>query len=437
MAMISIVLALGMAYADLGLSGAIVHRRDTTRAQLSTLYWTNVAAGAAVTLVVLAARPLVAALLGEPRLAGLLTWVAPVFLVAALGQPYQATLQKELRFRALALVDVVAAASGAIVAIAAATMRLGVLSLALGHLAAVAARTLLVLAVGMRGWRPGRHWSASDLAGYLSFGVYQLGERTVGAFMANADNLVIGSMLGAAALGPYALAYQLVVVPLTKINPIVSRVALPLFARHQDDGALLRRGYVALSKALLVAAGPMLVGAAATAHVLVPVVFGDGWAAAVPMVRILALVGLLKCLGNPIGSLLLATGRADIGFRWNATTAGINVVAFVLAARGGVHAVAWTYLALSLTYAVVFQAAIGPRLHIGAAEYWRSLVAPSLAAAGMGGAVLAARPLLASADARLELVLLVALGAAVYLPLLLALDRPFVRELRETLAPGA
>ena len=437
MAMISVVLALGSAYTDLGLGGAIVHRRDTTRAQLSTIYWTSVGAGLAVSLLVLAAAPLVALLLGEPRLVGLLAWVAPAFALAAIGQPYQATLQKELHFRALAVVDVAAAAAGAVAAVAAAAARLGVLSLALGYLATAGVRGALLLAVGARQWRPALRWASADLRGYLSFGLYQLGDRTVASLAANLDNLIIGRFLGAAVLGPYALAYQLVVVPLTRINPIVTRVALPLFARHQGDGELLRRGYVALSKALLVAVGPLLVGAAATAPVLVPVVFGDGWEAAVPMVRILALVGVLKCLGNPIGSLLLAKGRADIGFGWNVMTAAVNALAFLAAVRGGVLAVAWTYLALSVAYAVVFHAAVGPRLRIRAGEYWRSLAAPALAAAGMGAAVAAAASAIVLRDARLELAALVALGAAVYGVLVVAAEGRFLRELRETLLARA
>ena len=58
MAMISVVLAFGIAYADMGLSNAVIYRQDTTRDQLSSLYWLNVLAGLGVFVAVVALSPL-------------------------------------------------------------------------------------------------------------------------------------------------------------------------------------------------------------------------------------------------------------------------------------------------------------------------------------------------------------------------------------------
>ena len=62
---------------------------------------------------------------------------------------------------------------------------------------------------------------------------------------------------------------------------------------------------------------PMMVGLAVVAPVAVPVIFGEQWMSSIILIQILTVVGLLRSTGNPVGSLLLAKGRADLGFKWN------------------------------------------------------------------------------------------------------------------------
>ena len=64
---------------------------------------------------------------------------------------------------------------------------------------------------------------------------------------------------------------------------------------------------------------PVLFGMVVIAPVFVNSVLGAQWRPSILLIQVLAGVALLRSTGNPIGSLLLAKGRADLGFYWNAS----------------------------------------------------------------------------------------------------------------------
>jgi O-antigen/teichoic acid export membrane protein len=350
MGMVMVIIGLGMAFADMGISSAIIWKQDVTSEQLSTLYWLNIMAGVAVFGVVLAISPLVSAFFREPRLTNLMFFAAFIFPITAIGQQFQMLLQKALRFGRLAKVEIVSALVGAVTAITAAFLGQGVYSLIWGQLTTSACAALLFAYMGLREWRPRLRFRPRDLHGFISFGLYQIGERVLNYFAFNVDYIMVGRFLGPRSLGIYALAWQLMVAPSTKLNPVLTRVAFPVFARKQTDDPALRRGYVELSKMIALLTFPIMVTAAATAPVLVPFVFGPKWIAAIPLIEIFVLFGLFRSLVNPIGSLLLAKGRADIGFKLNAVIAGVSTVAFWFAAQQGLYVMAWVEVAVSALF---------------------------------------------------------------------------------------
>jgi len=384
MGMMLVVLGFAEAFADMGISNAIIHRQNATREQLSSLYWLNMLSGIVVFAAVWAAAPLIVSLFHERRLAGLVFWVALIFVITPVGQQFQILLQKELRFRTLAAVEVTATGVGVAVSIVAAFLGQGVLSLIWGQLANAATRSTLLAGIGWRAWPPALRFQRSDLKGYLSFGLYQMGERSITYFNQRLDQILIGSLLGASALGYYTLAFNLAILPVARINPVITRVAFPVFAKVQDDCDRLRRGYMKVLSVLSMTNFPLLVGLAVLAPVFVPVVFGGQWLPSVVLLQILCFVGLVRTQMNPIGSLLLARGRADLGFHWNAALLASQVIGVWAGARmGGVVGVAISLLALhslylGLSYVFLIKPVLGPcaRDFLGSSwpAFWMSVV---------------------------------------------------------------
>lgn len=432
-ALAAVAVGFAQIYVDSGLSSAIVQRQDATREQLSSLYWLNVGAGVLVFCVLLLAAPLVAGFYDEPRLAGLIGWAAAAFLVLPWGQQFGMLLQKGLRFRALAGIDVLASATGVAVAIALAVLGYGVYSLVWGQLAGGAARTLALLNIGLREWRPQLRFRSGDLAGYLRFGSYQMGERTVNFLGANLDKLLIGFLVGPHGLGLYSMAYQLAMKPLRMFNPIVTRVTFPLFARVQDDDERLRSGYLEMIRVIALVLFPVYAGLIVLAQPLTLVLLGEDWLPMVPVFQTLGVLGVFYSLGNPIGTLLLAKGRVEIGFFLNLWSIALYASGIWFGRHWGVEGIA----AGLLTAFVVGLFPVGFWIRWLLVKMtpirYLSAFAPMLLAALAAGAAVHLARAAGPAGPAAQLAAFAVLGAALYLAIILPWQRPLLNRLREAL----
>lgn len=389
-AMVTVVVGLVQVYADMGISNAIIHRQDTTIGQLSSLYWLNIVAGITAYLVLVSATPLIVSLYTEPRLNELVPVAALTLLIAPLGMQFRVLLQKDMHFKALAIVESIAAAAGAVTAIGLAMAGKGLYAIIFGVLASTTATTVLAIAIGWRKWPVRLTFRLTHLNGYISFGLYQMGERTINYVWQKLDQLLIGALIGGQALGYYNLAANLVYLPLQRINPILTRVAFPLFAKVQNNTDQLKRGFMIMRRTLALLNFPLYLGLAASAPVLVPVIFGEQWAESIVLIQILALVAAIRATGNPIGSLLLAKGRTDYGFYWNLVVSLVQVPVIVTGAHfGGAVGVATAILVAQLIYfavgyLVLVRRLIGPCL----GQYLGALGPAAFSASIMATAVL-------------------------------------------------
>lgn len=432
MGMVMVVIGFAQVFADMGISNAIIHRQDTTLDQLSSLYWLNILAGIIVFLMMCASVPLVVAFYCEPRLGGLVHLTALIFLVVPLGQQFQVLMQKELLFNHLAKIEIVASIVNAVICITMAFYDFGVYALIWGQLASALVKVFVLVSWGWSQYRPRLYFKRYDLEGYWGFGLYQMGERTVNYLNSNLDYLLIGSILGAKSLGYYTLAYNLIIKPTSMINSVVTKVAFPVFSKMQNEKVRLKNGFIKVLKLLSLINFPMMLGLAVVAPVAVPVVFGEQWHPSIILVQILTMVGLLRSTGNPVGSLLLAKGRADIGFKWNLALTVTQIPGLYLGVKiGGAVGVAIAFAILMgiyfvLNYFILVRILLGNCLRDYINSMW-----PSLWMAGiMTIIVYMAGILLQSCPLQVILIIQVLCGIIIYFGLMIYVEKPLIVDVR-------
>lgn len=431
MSMLTVVIVFSQVFADLGVSSAIIYYQDLTRDQLSSLYWINIIMGIFVFICVILARPIIASFYNEPRLIELLIFVAVIFLITPLGQQFQFLLQKELLFSQLAKVEILSIVSGSITAIVLAFLGFGVYSQIWGQLISTSVKSLYLMKIGWNQWKPQFILKTRGLVDIIKFGIFQIGSRTVNYFASNIDYLLIGRYLGSETLGIYTLAYQLIVIPVTKINPIVTKVAFPIFSKNQNNNSIISKSFINMSKLLAVISFPILIGLIAIADVFVPVVFGEKWKIAVPVIRVLSILGILRVLMNPNGSVLLGKGRADLGFIWDLVVALFNGVAIWLVVKQGVLEVAIVYVIVSFLNFILGRQLLYHVIQLKAKDYFSSLAKPTVSTLIMGIVVfLAQTAALHIFDMKPNwflLVGLITLGAIIYFFILISIDKPYIK----------
>jgi len=351
MAMVMVFLVFAQSFADMGVSAAIIHRQDITRRQLSSLYWLTLLSGVIVAALFVMVSPLIVLFYQETSLQSLLLCIALVFVIGSIGQQFEILMQKHLMFKRLAFIDSSASSFGVCSAILFAWLGFGVWSLVWGRLISVSVRSGILSWYGFNHWQPQLYFSFKEIKEFIGFGMFQMGDRCVNYFNQRVDQLLIGSLLGAQALGFYSLAFNLVIQPISKINPLFTRVAFPVFAKINTDNERLRHGFMTLRNLLSTINAPLLLGLFAIAPTLIPFFFGEQWAPSIELLQLLVLVAFFRSMGNPIGSLLLAKGRADLGFKWNVALFFIQLPVLYFATKiYGVTGAIVALLVLELVY---------------------------------------------------------------------------------------
>jgi len=378
------ILAIALLIPQHGPVDAIVQREILEDEHLDSALWASIAVALVLGAVALGVAGPLAAALGEPDLAAVLRWLAPTILVKAISAVPEAVLRRELRFGVLATRSLVATLVSGTVAVWMALDGAGVEAL----VAQVLVREL-VAAIALwaaRPLRPRLRCSRRHLADLLVIGRPATASAALSLVNRRADDLLIGAVLGTTALGYYGTAYGFIRQLTQVLNGVAASVALPVFSRLQRDPVRLLRSLreaMALTSAIAV---PMFLGAAAVAPELVRVVFGERWAPSIPVLQVLALVGVLQAVTFYTGPLLTSLGRADLALRIRLLNAVLRVIGFVIAVRIGLVAVAAAYLVGGVLTQPMAIVLLGRMTGLRA----RTWLAPLLAPLSVGLAMMAA-----------------------------------------------
>ncbi|MBD1906878.1 lipopolysaccharide biosynthesis protein [Trichocoleus sp. FACHB-6] len=339
--MVATVTGLVGLFKDMGLSTATVQKAEINHAQISTLFWLNVVFSIATMLITAVIAPLIAWFYGEPRLIWITLVSAIGFIFGGLTVQHQALLNRQMRFGALAIIDIVSMLIGVATAIVLALNGAGYWALVLMPLAMGMSSALGVWV--MCGWRPGLPVRHSGVSSMLAFGANLTGFGIINYFARNLDNLLIGRYWGAQQLGLYSKAYALLLLPINQINAPIASVALPTLSRLVDSPDRYRQAYLRIVEKLLMLTMPIMVFMIATSDWLVQLLLGSQWGETSRIFALLGIAGLIQPLANSTGWLFMSQDRAHDMFKWGFIGGTTAIVSFVAGLPWGAAGVAASY----------------------------------------------------------------------------------------------
>ena len=328
------------AFKNMGLSMATIQRPKINHAQISTLFWLNVLMSVAIMLVIAAIAPVISWFYGEPRLTWIMLVLAGVFIFGGLTVQHQALLRRQMRFAALAAIEISAMVVGIVIAIASAWHGAGYWALVFMQLAAGITTTVGVWL--MCDWRPlppGRH---SGVRSMLTFGGNLTGSSVLNHFTRNLDNVLIGWQWGAQQLGLYAQAYQLLLLPVQQLAPI-SKVAISTLSRLQADPKRYRTYYL---KGVLLCATigmPIVAFLFVAADKVILTVLGPQWTDSVTIFQVLAPAAFIGTFNVATTWVFISLGRTDRLFRWALIGSSVTALSFIIGIHWGAIGVAAAY----------------------------------------------------------------------------------------------
>ena len=422
-------------FGDLGLGAALVQRADLDRDHLDAVFWVNVGAGVALTLLFLLAAPLVAAFYDEPVLEPLTMVIALQFTIGSLNVVQGARLTRAMAFRRLAVIETGAAAGAGGIGIAMALTGFGVWSLVAQSLAGAALTAGWMWAASP--WRPRASLRWDRLRELLGYSSNLLGFNVFNYWIRNTDDLLIGRVLGSAALGVYTRGYALMLMPLTRVSQVVGRVMFPALSSIQGDTDRVRDIYLRTIRVVALLTFPMMVGLLVVAEEFVLVLLGDQWAELIPLLRVFAVLGLVQSIKTTVGWIYQSQGRTDLMFRWGIVAGVIYLASYFIGIRWGMMGVAVAYTLANVVLLTWPTFAIPGRLIGLSFPAIAIALAPVLGCAlAMGLAVWGLDALLPAWPRAAVLAVDVAAGVVVYGALVHGLGVGAYREVREVVAEG-
>jgi len=403
-------------FTDNALGTALIQRRVLTERDRSTVFWTSAAIGVVLAVVGVALSGPLATFYGEPQVQPLFAVLAISFCATGLGTTQGALLVRDMRFRSLELRQIIATLTAAAVGISVAVAGGGAWAIVAQYVTDAALFSALLWY--RASWHPSFGFAWASLRKLSGFAGYVFAENLLYQGGRNLGSLLIGRFLGAAALGAYAMATNVILVPFSRIAAPLQQVFFPAFSSMQGNLERMADVWIRVTRLVAALSIPALVGLVIVANDFVSVVLGPRWEAAAPVIQILAWAGLIQSLQTLSGEILLALGRARTLFRFTVLWFAGTVGAFVLGLQWGILGVAACYVGVTLLIEPVRTYLACHALQISVWRFIGALTGVAQAAAIMAAAVIATRELLLAQDvpAGARLLAAIVVGVAVYVP---------------------
>lgn len=345
MAIITFVMGFVDLFMDMGISLAILHKQKISKNEYSSLYWINFIFSIAVYLIILAVTPFIADFYDEEILKKLIPLTGASIIIVAIGRQFKTILQKDLNFKKIAVIEIASAVISLVAAVILAIKGFGILSLIYSLLLNYIIISFAYLITGFKTHPIQFHFKFNETKSFLKIGIFQVGSQIVNYFNRDLDILLIGKFFGAEVLGGYSLAKQLVYRPAQIINPILTQVASPALAKIQSNLQILKENYLKLINLVSSVNFVAYLLIFIFAPILVQLFYGNNYSEIVPLVRILSIYMYVRALGNPVGSLVVATGKTHLEFYWNLFTL---IIMPVLIFMGAQYSTTWIAIMITL-----------------------------------------------------------------------------------------
>lgn len=360
---------------DFGISRYVAGEADLDHDKLRRCFSVSIVFAFAIGAIILALAWPVALFYNDLRLFPILAVIAGSYLLIPFGIVPAALLQRRLDFKGLFFVNTGAAAAMAIVTISLAAAGWSAMAMAWGTVAQAAARA--VIGQSMSGERPHLPLTLKGSGPILKFGSQASALSLSGALGTRSPELIIGRLLGFAAVGLYGRAVSLSGQLRLLVSGAIGGVFFPAFARMRDRGEPFAPAYLRVVSAYSVTTWPAMAFLAAASVPVVSILYGPVWAGVAPLLMLVALSEILFTALPLHTDVPVVLGRMRTLLILNLLDTAASVILLVVAAMVSIEWAAASRIGYGLAWYAVYagfmQRLIGFGWTAMAAIYLRSM----------------------------------------------------------------
>ena len=329
-----------------GLATPTVQREHITHAQVSNLFWINLGVSALCTIIVAALSPIMARFYHDSRITYIMLALSTVFLIGGFRVQHLALLKRQMRFKAIALIEVGSMAVGVVVGVVMALLDYRYWSL-VGYSLATEVASFLLTGMVSR-WKPQLPTRGSGIGPMVTFGAHQTAGSFIFSLAAGCDNVLIGRFYGPAAVGVYSRAAALVTRPIEQFLLPIGSVFLPTLARLQSRPERYRSTFLRLYEAIAMSAFFFSSLLLALATPITLVLLGPKWTQVGPIFAGFTLMAVQFPLANAANWLLTSQGRGKDILRVISINSVLMLASFIVGLPFGPLGVALAFSSIGV-----------------------------------------------------------------------------------------
>jgi O-antigen/teichoic acid export membrane protein len=343
LALINTILLFAQTFAEGGLAEYLVQKEDQDKREQNSIFWTQLAMGVLLAVVLLACGATWGTQwIAHPDASLIVAVICATVPLITMSRVPEALIRHSLEFRSLAIRSLVSATTGGIVGIVLAYAGYGLWSLVIKQ--AVESGMDLLMLFFLSPWRPS-HPNFRHLRNAARYGVALLGSRMLDVFNQRLDTLVVGYLLGPAALGVFTVGQRIYATLLEMFVALAFRISVPFLAKVKIDPKKSKTMQIQFIRATSLVVAPIFALLAVLAPSLLPWLFGPKWEHSIPLLQWLCLAGPIVGISTFNSAVLLANGASNLFFRIVVIITFVSAIALPVGAMlGGLVGVAMAYV---------------------------------------------------------------------------------------------
>lgn len=349
-AMVVVFTGFAQIFSNFGLSMATVQKKDITYEQLSTCFWINMALGVCFMGLVMALAPVVSWFYDRPELSAVMTVLALNFFIKGLTIQHNALVVRQMKFHALAVVNIASTFWGMVVAIILAYSGYAYWALVYSVLA-----SSLLKMIGLwiiTAWIPGAFKWTEEVRAMIKFGTDFAMFTVCDYFSKNTDNALIGRFLGADALGLYSRAYHLLSLINRNVRAPLGRIAISALSRLQNKPEKYRQYCMRFTGIMAFITMPLAVFMFVCSENIIGFVMGGQWIGAADIFKVFAVAAFIQSVLAIRDTVMVTFGENVRLRKWGIINSIMTIVSFLIGIKWGSMGVAISFTAM--TYILLY-----------------------------------------------------------------------------------
>jgi len=299
-------------FKSLGIDSALIQRKNDAEKAAYTAFFIMPFLGLLLYAALFISAPYIGLLLNRTELVGIVRILGFVFVISCLGRIPAVVMEKSINFNKISLIEITSSLTFSATALGCAFAGLKVWSLVYAYILKTTVYTVLVWRYS--GWRPKLVFDTKIALEMFHFGKFLLLGGIFWFLKMNLDNLLVGKLLGVAALGLYAVAFNISNFSSDYLGAQIHRVIFPSFSKLQNNVEDVRKATLKTLKYISLFCVPYAVGVYFIGPDFLRMAYGEKWIEAGGALKILAWAGVFNVLPISFGTSLLALGKPKLGF---------------------------------------------------------------------------------------------------------------------------